>query len=69
MDTVLNADKPQKNKDSATQTEHHCKCGCGQIGFVYIEETGQYLCRDAYEKYNKERLEFARRFMKKKRKD
>lgn len=68
MDTVRNADELQKSRESAAQTEHHCKCGCGQIGFVFIEETGQYLCRQAYEKYNKERLEFARRFMKKNRK-
>ena len=65
MDTALPAGKVQNSRASVIQTGHHCKC-CGRVGFVFVEEIGEYLCRDAYLKYNKEQLDRAARYSKRK---
>lgn len=43
--------------------DYRCKC-CGKIGFVFVEELGEYLCRARYLKYCKEQSEHAKQVTK-----
>jgi len=63
MATVQTAEWQQGEKDTTETTNYTCNC-CGRIGFVYIEEIGEYLCREAYKKYAVEREQRALRIMK-----
>jgi len=62
----MQKENPKQQSNPTPPDDFYCKCGCGKIGFVYVEKLGQYLCRDRYIEYNREQLAMAARFFKRK---